>query len=107
MKQTTLEETLRAFDETLRPLYLECEAGFAEDLQCEIARKAVSLIETERSKTIRGFRKELHSLLPAFPTQNKRVLDSVELWYNLMDMAEEQYLAKTKGENKMKEGDYK
>jgi len=57
MKQTKLEEILRAFDETLRPLYLECEAGFAEDLQCEIARKAVSLIE-ESNKEAAEFAKE-------------------------------------------------
>jgi len=54
-KQTKLEEILRAFDETLRPLYLECEAGFAEDLQCEIARKAVFLLETERKEAVEGF----------------------------------------------------
>ena len=86
MKQTKLEEYL----DNLQITY---------DINPVQVKQLLYLIETERSKTIRGFRKELHSLLPAFPTQNKRVLDSVELWYNLMDRAEEQYLTQAKRQN--------
>ena len=107
-KQTKLEEILRAFDETLRPLYLECEAGFAEDLQCEIARKAVFLLETERKEAVEGFvegykrhlkdRAGFKGKVCALLTHGK---DSQAYWdLKVFERKFEQYLTQTKGETK-------